>query len=60
MRKKNSWKKLLVDEKIIHVFASSRIPHFVKRLGVFRGIRLTDATKEEREPYLRLNNKVLI
>ena len=54
-----SWKKLLVDNKLIYVFPSSRVPASVRVDLSMKlvGIRLEEATKEERAPFLKAEKK---
>jgi len=49
-----SWQKLIIDEKIIYVFPSSRVPRHIQKLTHLKGVELKDGTKEERKPFLIL------
>ena len=52
-RARPSWLKFMVDDKELFVYPKSRVPVSIRKMAIFKGIELIEATKEERAPYLR-------
>ena len=51
-RNSPAWEKLIADGKLMHVYASTKVPARIIKMGKLAGIELLPATREERKPFL--------